>query len=212
VPLYAKVTSTRQVRNLFTALSALRASSPPITGRCANQGATYDDLFFYEGDVLLRAQMFRGDCSQVRIAGMTGSPPLQPTEQFLHQWDQELLGVPFVPVRPDKLEIQHAPTRIQLGSGPDFHFSSDQNVIQPLFQTVFSLTSWPSNQDSFCNMQATSASYDVLTFSQGSAWLMAVTAFSGCAAVTFNRAGIDGGYASQATQAFWDSVRQAEQG
>ncbi len=212
MPLYAKVTSTRQVQPLFTALSAFVSSSPPTTGRCANQAATYDDLFFYEGEVLFRAQVFRGDCLQVRIAGTTGSLPLQPTEQFLQLLDQELLGVTFVPVRPDTLEIQHAPAIIQPGSGPDFRISTDQDLIQSLFHTVSGLPPWPSNQDASCNMQGTAASYDVLTFSQGGAWLIAITAFSGCAAISFHRAGIAGGYASQATPEFWDQIRRAEKG
>jgi hypothetical protein len=210
MPLYARVTSTRQVQTLFTALSAFLSSSPPSAGRCANQAATYNDLFFYEGDVLFRAQVFRGDCSQVRIAGTTGVLPLQPTEQFLQQVDQELLSIPFVPVRPDRVEIQHAPARIQPGSGPEFRISTDQDVIQPLFHTVWGLPPWPSNQDSSCNRQGTAASYDVLTFSQGGTWLIAIAAFSGCAAISFHRAGITGGYANQATPEFWDQVRRAE--
>src|SRR5258706_3987680 len=172
MPLYAKVTSTRQVQTLFTALSAFVSSSPPTTGRCANQAATYDDLFFSEGDVLFRAQVFRGDCLQVRIAGTSGFLPVRPTEQFLQQLDQELLGITFVSVRPDRLEIQHAPARIQPGSGPDIRISTDQDVIQPLFHRVSGLPPWPSNQDTSCNMQGTAASYDVLTFSQGGAWLI----------------------------------------
>jgi hypothetical protein len=212
VPLYAKMTSARQVQKLFTALTAFLSRSQSTTGPCVNQAATYDDLFFYEGEVLLRAQVFRGDCSQVRIAGKTTSPPLQPTEQFLHQLDQELSGVTFAPVRPDTLEIQHAPTSIQSGSGPDFRISRDQVAIQKLYNTASNLPRWPSNKDSSCNLQGTAASYDVLTFSQGGAWLTSTTAFSGCAAISFNRAGIEGGYASQATQEFWDLVRQAEKG
>jgi hypothetical protein len=210
VPLYAKVNSTRQVQKLFTTLSDFLSRSQPTTGPCADQAATYDDLFFYEGEALFRAQVFRGDCSQVRIASTPASPPLQPAEQFLQQLDQELLGVTFMPVRPTTLEIQHAPARVQSGSGPDFRISRDQNVIGKLFYTVSSLPRWPYNKDSSCNMQGTAASYDVLTFSQGGAWLTTTTAFSGCAAISLHRAGIEGGYASQATQEFWDLVRRAE--
>jgi hypothetical protein len=210
MPLYAKGTVSSQVHLLFAALFALLASFPPAAGRCANQAATYDDLFFYEGAVLFRAQVFRGDCSQVRIAATPGLDPLQPTEQFLHQWDQELLGITFAPVRPDRLEIQHAPARIQPGFGPVFRSSTDPDVTQPLFHTVSGLPPWPSNQDASCNGQGTAASYDVLTFSQEGAWLSAIAAFSGCAAITFHRAGITGGYARQATPEFWDQVRRAE--
>jgi hypothetical protein len=210
VPLYAKITSAKQAQKLFTALSAFLSTPPSTTGRCGDQAATYDDLFFYEGQVLLRAQVFRGNCSQVRIAGKTTAPSLQPTEQFQQQVTQELSGVAFAPARSDTLKIEHAPTSIQSGSGPDFRISRDQGAIQKLYHTASNLPRWPSNKDSSCNLQGTAASYDVLTFSQGGAWLVSTTAFSGCAAISFNRAGIEGGYASQATQEFWDLLRQAE--
>ncbi len=212
VPLYAKMTSARQAQKLFTALSAFLSTSPSTTGRCADQAATYDDLFFYEGEVLLRAQVFGGDCSQVRIAGQPPAPSLHPTEQFLHQLHQELSGVTFAPVRPDTLEIEHAPTSIQSGSGPDFRSSRDQGAIQKLYHTASNLPLWPSNKASSCASQRTATSYDVLTFSQGGAWLLSITAFSGCAAISFNRAGIEGGFARQATQEFWDLVHRAENG
>lgn len=82
-PLYAKIPSARQAQKLFTALAAFLSSPHATTGRCGDQAASYDDLFFYEGEALLRAQVFRGSCSQVRIAGKTAAPSLRPTEQFL---------------------------------------------------------------------------------------------------------------------------------
>ncbi|EFH84514.1 hypothetical protein [Ktedonobacter racemifer] len=212
VPLYGKITSTRQVQRLFTYFSAFLSTPPSTTGFCGDQAPTYDDLFFYEGEVLLRAQVFRGDCSQLRMAGKTTFPALHLTEQFQQQLDQELSSMTFAPVRPDKLEIKHAPTSIQPGSGPDFRISIDQSTIQKLYRTAYNLLPWPSNKDSSCNSQGTAGSYDMLTFSQEDAWLVSATAFSGCPTVSFNRAGIEGGYMSQATQEFWDLVHQVEKG
>lgn len=212
VPLYVKITSARKVQRFFTYLSAFLSTPPSTTGYCGDQAPTYDDLFFYEGEVLLRAQVFRGDCSQVRMAGKTISPALRLTEQFRQQLDQELSSMTFAPARPDKLEIKHTPTNIQPGSGPDFRISTDQRAIQKLYHTAYTLPPWPLNKDSSCNSQGTADSYDVLTFSQEDAWLVSVTAFSSCAVIWFNRAGIEGGYASQGTQEFRDLVHQAEKG
>jgi hypothetical protein len=212
VPLYAKITSARQVQRLFTHLSAFLSTPPSITGLCGDQASTYDDLFFYEGEILLRAQVFRGDCSQVRMTRKTTSTALHLTAQFQQQLDRELSSMTFAPVRPDTLEIEHAPASIQSGSGPDFHISTDQSAIQELYHTAYNLLPWPPNKDSSCNSQGTSDSYDVLTFSQGDAWLVSATAFSGCAAISFNRAGIEGGYPKQATQKFWDLTHRVEKG
>jgi hypothetical protein len=211
IPLYAKITSATQTQKLFTALTAFLSTPPSTTGRCGDQAAAYDDLFFYEGEVLLRAQVFRGTCSGLRIAGETSYSALQLTGQFQQQLDQELSHVKFAPVRPDKLEIEHLPATLQAGSGPDFRVSTDQNAIQKLSSTTYNLSRWPANKDSNCNSQGTEDS-SVVTFSQGGARLLSAIAFSGCAAIILNRGGWVGGYASQATQEFWDLIRLAEKG
>ncbi|EFH85093.1 hypothetical protein [Ktedonobacter racemifer] len=210
VPLYAKITSAGKVQRLFTYLSTFLSTSPSTTGLCGDQTSPYDDLFFYEGEVLLRAQVFRGDCSLVRMLGKTTFPALRLTGQFQQQLDQELPSMTFAPARPDILEIEHAPVSIQPGSGPDFRISRDQSTIQKLYHTAYNLLPWPSNKDSSCNLQGAEGSYDVLTFFQEGAWLVSATAFSSCPTVSFNRAGIMGGYASQATQEFRDLVHQVE--
>ncbi|GLV60881.1 hypothetical protein KDH_77000 [Dictyobacter sp. S3.2.2.5] len=206
MPLYAKITSKAQAQALFTTISTFLASSQSTTGLCDDQAASYDDLFFYEGEALYHVQVFSGACSQVRMFGRPPSPFLRPTAQFVQQLNQGLTSVKFAPANPDKLEIEHAPTAIRSGSGPAFTTTRDQGVIQKLYHNAANLPPWPANKDASCNTQGTANSYDIVTFSQGGAWLTSATAFSGCATVSFGRAGIGGGYMRQVTQEFWDLV------
>lgn len=210
-PVYAKITSVRQAQRLFVTLSAFLSTQRHATGRCSNQVVPYDDLFFYEGEVLLRAQIFRGNCSGLRIAGETSYSALQLTQQFQQQLDQSLANVRFAPVSPDNLEIEHVPATLQSGSGPDFRIFTDRSAIQKLYNTVSTLPPWPTNKDSSCNSQGTEEDY-VITFSQGGAWLISATAFSGCAAIACNRGGWVGGTTYLATQEFWELVHQTEKG
>jgi hypothetical protein len=207
-PLTASVTSAEQAQTLFLALSSL----PPSEERCGGEIVTYDDLFFFEGETLLRAYVPRGACSQISIAGDPSTSSWQFTEHFRQVMDQLLAGITLVPAQPDQLEIRHNLEHTVPGPQTIFYASIEQSAVQKLFQTVYDLPVWPANKDVSCNSQGTADSYDVLTFSQAGAWLTSVNAFSDCASLGLVRADMMGGSSRQVTPEFWDQVHRFEKG
>ncbi|QBD76487.1 hypothetical protein EPA93_10890 [Ktedonosporobacter rubrisoli] len=205
-PLYARVTSASQVQKFLTALHQL----PRQADQCAPVGMPFDDLYFFEGEKMLRVQIFKGACKAVRIMSEEGWRTMDQTvEQLL---EQTLATTSFAKAIPDRLEMRIAFTKHGQDNGLTFmdlgHNNEELQRVRKIYDVTYALPLLPLRNGNHESCPASgSLKYYMLIFSQGGAWLTTAIAYENCEPVQLNTVGATGIPLRQATQEFWSLVR-----